>query len=169
MVPPNNRIKELRQQHNMTLSDLSKASGVSVSSLSAYERGDRQPKIQTLDKIAQVFNVQPSFIQGKSDAPRDWSRLNQAFTSMPGMMHPNIPDAFRETMKRLSRHGAGVQSPQIAPILYAMDSIQEILSNIESIFFGPDSEKVDPSLLVQINEILEQAISELKHLEDKNK
>lgn len=60
------RIRTLRTDGKMTLKALSSATGISVSSLSAYERGYRAPKAEAVEKIAEAFNVAPDFLTGKA-------------------------------------------------------------------------------------------------------
>lgn len=64
-----NRIKELRKQRKITLQQLSEQTGISVSSLSAYENNRRSPKIENWIKLADFFNVPVSYIQGMSLTP----------------------------------------------------------------------------------------------------
>ncbi|MDP4146174.1 MAG: helix-turn-helix domain-containing protein [Bacillota bacterium] len=54
-----NRIKELRLQRSLTQKELSTLSGVSLSAIVKYERGDRTPNIEMLTKISGVLNVSP--------------------------------------------------------------------------------------------------------------
>lgn len=63
------RIKELRQQHGMTLKDLSKASGVPVSVISEIERGVyKSPRVASLIKIARAFGVSVEDLVDPDDA-----------------------------------------------------------------------------------------------------
>lgn len=50
-------IKKFRQQANMTQTDLAKEVGVSKSVISAYEKGIRNPSLEVLGDIANVFNI----------------------------------------------------------------------------------------------------------------
>ena len=51
-----NRLKELRQQHNITQEDLSKRVGVSRQSIVAIETGKYDPSLKLAFKIAREFN-----------------------------------------------------------------------------------------------------------------
>lgn len=51
------KIKELRLKHDMTLKELSDATGLSVSFLSQVERGSTSLALTSLKKIADTFNV----------------------------------------------------------------------------------------------------------------
>lgn len=59
-----NRLKELRKDKKLTLQQVSKDTGVSVASLSSYENGNRNPKIETWQKLADYFGVSVSYLQG---------------------------------------------------------------------------------------------------------
>lgn len=64
-----NRIKKLRHEKKITLQQLSKVTGISVSSLSAYENNRRSPKIENWIKIADFFNVPVAYLQGNAFSP----------------------------------------------------------------------------------------------------
>lgn len=67
-----NRIKELRKERGLSLEQLSHELGkrdcyISSSSLSKYERGVRNPKIENWIALANYFAVSISYLQGKSN------------------------------------------------------------------------------------------------------
>lgn len=67
---PENRIRQLRKEKGLTLKELShqlkkEGTPLSASSLIKYERGERNPKLETWIKIANFFNVPVSYLQGK--------------------------------------------------------------------------------------------------------
>lgn len=51
------RIKELRTQHRLTLKDLSESAGLSVSYLSDIERGRTTPSLNTLEVLSVAFDI----------------------------------------------------------------------------------------------------------------
>jgi XRE family transcriptional regulator, regulator of sulfur utilization len=51
------RLRELRQQRDLTLLQLSQQTGLSVSYLSDLERGRTNPSIDTLERIAGTYQV----------------------------------------------------------------------------------------------------------------
>ena len=51
------RIKTMRQSRKMTQADLAKSIGQSQSSITMYETGRREPDFETLEALADVFNV----------------------------------------------------------------------------------------------------------------
>lgn len=77
------RLKELRQSRGMSMQDLAKRIDMSKSSVNMYERGEREPGLETLEAIADLFNVDLDYLLGKNDIP------NKALTSSYSL--PNIP------------------------------------------------------------------------------
>ncbi|MFG5429354.1 helix-turn-helix domain-containing protein [Enterococcus faecalis] len=62
-----NRIKELRKEKNMTISDVSEALNIPKTTLNNYENGKRSPRdSQTWEKLASFFNVSTSYLMGIS-------------------------------------------------------------------------------------------------------
>lgn len=59
-----NRIKEIRQEKNLSQTDIAKALGVTRQAISLYEKGDREPKLETWQKLADFFGVSVSYLQG---------------------------------------------------------------------------------------------------------
>lgn len=50
-------LKQLRKTHIMTQAELAQKVGVSRSSIGMYESGEREPDFETLEAIADTFNV----------------------------------------------------------------------------------------------------------------
>ena len=61
------RIRIMRKSHRMTQEDLSNALGQSASSITMYETGRRSPDYETLEALADIFNVPLSYIVGSND------------------------------------------------------------------------------------------------------
>ncbi|MDU1442082.1 MAG: helix-turn-helix transcriptional regulator [Clostridium cochlearium] len=51
------KIKELRESKGLTQKELGKRIGVTAVTITRYERGDRNPSIEMLNKIADALNV----------------------------------------------------------------------------------------------------------------
>ncbi len=59
-------LRELRNSENLTQTQLAEAIGVSFSAISMYERGEREPDFETMEAIADYFNVTMDYLHGKS-------------------------------------------------------------------------------------------------------
>ena len=61
------RFKELRKSRKLSQQALADSLNTSKSSVNMYERGEREPGIDTLETIADFFNVDMDYLLGKSD------------------------------------------------------------------------------------------------------
>lgn len=67
-----NRIAELRTQNNESQTDIAKLLGISRQAVSLYEKGDREPKLETWVKLANHFGVSVGYIAGVSNDKHDF-------------------------------------------------------------------------------------------------
>lgn len=61
-----NNIRKLRKEQGLTLKRLSELTGLAPSLISQYENGDRHPKIENWQKLADYFGVSVEHLQGKT-------------------------------------------------------------------------------------------------------
>lgn len=61
-----NRLKEIRQEKKLSQKDLTKKLSISQQAISLYEKGDREPKLETWQKLADFFNVPVDYLLGIS-------------------------------------------------------------------------------------------------------
>lgn len=59
------RIRALREQANMTQSELSKKLGITRSSVNAWEMGISVPSTQYLLRLAEIFSVSTDYLLGR--------------------------------------------------------------------------------------------------------
>lgn len=59
-------LKALRKRENLNQSELANAIGVSRSAIGMYESGQREPDFETMEAIADYFNVSMDYLHGKS-------------------------------------------------------------------------------------------------------
>lgn len=58
----NDRIREARIQNHLTQEQLAEKIGVAKSTLTGYEKGNREPNIPTLMKIMEVLHVDANYL-----------------------------------------------------------------------------------------------------------
>lgn len=61
------RIQNLRKELDLLQKDLAEKLNLSQQTISLYEAGKREPDYETLNKIAEFFNVSVDFLMGNSD------------------------------------------------------------------------------------------------------
>jgi transcriptional regulator with XRE-family HTH domain len=91
------RLRALRQQRGSTLAQLSESTGVSVSTLSRLESGQRRPTLELLLPLAQVYRVPLDELVGAP--PTSDPRVHGQPVKQDGM-----------TFVRLSRQPGGLQA-----------------------------------------------------------
>lgn len=64
-----NRIKQVRLERHKTQKEVGKAVGKSDRAIAHYEKGIREPNLETWIKLAKFFNVAVPYLQGISDVP----------------------------------------------------------------------------------------------------
>lgn len=77
-LPISKKIKRLRELNGISQRELSKATGISESSIQKYELGARIPKVSSLEKIAKALNVAPGFLVNLKDDFLDGAASNKA-------------------------------------------------------------------------------------------
>lgn len=73
------RLRQLRNDAGITQDELAKIIGVSKSSVNMYERGEREPGFETMEAIADYFNVDMDYLYGRSDVK---NAAKRAYDSM---------------------------------------------------------------------------------------
>lgn len=61
------RLKQLRKQNSLTQKMLGQNLNLGESTISMYELGEREPNFETLELLADYFNVDIDYLLGKSD------------------------------------------------------------------------------------------------------
>ena len=70
----NERLRELREDNDLTQRELAKLINVDQRSLSFYEIGKYEPNIETIIKIAQILNTTTDYLLGISNKKEPYKR-----------------------------------------------------------------------------------------------
>lgn len=86
------RIKNTRKEKNMTLQQLANIIGCTPQLISQYETGKRQPKKETIEKIAKALNVDPfslyTFDMASDELSKDLPVFNAKFNEVKYRLPP---------------------------------------------------------------------------------
>lgn len=72
------KIRQLRESENIQQNDFAKKIGVSNVVLSRYESGERRPDYDTLENIADYFEVTTDYLLGRTDFTQKTSNVTVA-------------------------------------------------------------------------------------------
>src|SRR3954453_5752718 len=93
------RLRALRQERDLTLAELSEGTGISVSTLSRLEAGQRKPTLELLLPLARVHQVQLDELVGSGPAEGPRVRAEPirrgGMTMVPLTRRPGGPSAFK--------------------------------------------------------------------------
>lgn len=105
------RIRTMRKSRNMTQEDLAKAIDQSASSITMYETGRREPDLETLAALADVFNVTlGSIVSGETriETPvfiPDTEKFSKAVSYMTPEEYDAVMNAFKHAFQRMREKG----------------------------------------------------------------
>lgn len=66
-----NRLKQVRKKAGLSLAEVGNEIGLATNTISRYENGNREPKLETWQKLAKLFNVTVPYLQGIDDKPNN--------------------------------------------------------------------------------------------------
>lgn len=96
------KIRSLRKAKKLTLDELADQVGVSQPFLSGVERGDKNPRLETLESIAEALNVSPALLQ-----------------------HPDIDISRLEEISEIIKELSGLPEEKLDLVLSLLRSLQK--------------------------------------------
>lgn len=135
-----NRIKKLRQAKGLSLRDMSEQVNIPYVTISQYERGKREPKLATWQKLADYFNVSVPYLQGIEDY-----NTNYAYDEMLYKYGGQLDNAFYRFKNKLDK---AIDFENISNAFYEyVKKLEELKENIkvemESPEFGKNNRRMD--------------------------
>lgn len=73
------RLRFMRENKKMTQKDISKKFKLAESTISMYERGEREPSLDLVEQFADFFNVSIDYLSGRSDSPVEYTTSEKSF------------------------------------------------------------------------------------------
>ena len=108
-----NRIKEVRKKKGLSLQQVADAVGVGNNTISRYETGKREPKLETWQALANFFDVTVPYLQGIDDKP------NTGYSK--DYIYKLLDDAYKEPYTK----DYEVEPPFTNPVLSAKEEIEK--------------------------------------------
>lgn len=94
------RLEELRKQLGLSQNELAEKLNMTQQRISAYEKGKREPDINTITQLADFFGVSTDYLLGKSNIRKTDAEIKQEFEfayhkEAEGLTDEEIADAIR--------------------------------------------------------------------------
>jgi transcriptional regulator with XRE-family HTH domain len=91
-----NRIKQLREENNITQIQLAKKLNKTQQTISLYENGTNEPDLDSYIILAQIFNCSIEYIAGKSDIKNIGNEYKFAYhKEEDGLSQEEIEEALK--------------------------------------------------------------------------
>jgi transcriptional regulator with XRE-family HTH domain len=135
------RLRELRQQQGATLAELSASTGISVSTLSRLESGQRRPTLELLLPLARVHQVPLDELVG-APSPAD-PRVHpqpvqrNGMTMWPLTRRPGGVQAYRALIPPQGRREPEQQSHEGYEWMYVLSGRLRLLLGEHDLVLGP--------------------------------
>lgn len=110
---PQNRFKQLREEHGLSQIELGNRLGVTQQSVFAWEHGKAAPQIQTAIQLSQLYGVSLDYLMGLSDTPK--------------MEEPAITDD--ELRNNIAKRISALPAPILSKVLDLADTILSYKEN----------------------------------------
>lgn len=98
------RIKMARERQNMTQKELAEKMGTTPQNISQYERGIRNPKLETRERLAKVLSVDARWLEVGEYEDNSLSGEEQQLLRYFRIMSPEGQRVALERMDELSQH-----------------------------------------------------------------
>jgi quercetin dioxygenase-like cupin family protein/DNA-binding XRE family transcriptional regulator len=134
------RLKAARLQHGATLRAVSEATGISVSTLSRLESGQRRPSLELLLPLARTYGVALDDLVGAPETGDPRVRLKPVkrgrMTMVPLTRRPGGVQAFKVVLPRVAGEPA-LQTHEGYEWLYVLDGRLRLLLGAQDLELGP--------------------------------
>ena len=108
-----NRIKEVRKKKGLSLQQVADAVGVGNNTISRYETGKREPKLETWQALADFFKVSVPYLQGIED------KRNNGYSK--DYIYKQLDDAYKKDYPLTFE----LEPPFTSPFISARDEIED--------------------------------------------
>jgi transcriptional regulator with XRE-family HTH domain len=120
-----NRIKNLRLEKNISQNELAKALGLTQQAISAYENGLREPDLETLNKLANYFNVSVDYLLGRTDIRNPSNEITKAVSDDPELAEFWNELKDREDLKLLFKQTKKLSPKAIRQVMRIIKAIED--------------------------------------------
>lgn len=129
LTTPGTRIRQARQEKNLTMKELADQIGISMTAISKIERGVTTPSLPTLRNISLILEQPISYLGCFEILPQD--SLGQNFKKArlyQGLLATEVANIFNVNVKTIKNW----ESDRRVPTIINSDTLEEFLSTIKN-------------------------------------
>lgn len=131
----NERIKYLRNKHNLTQNEIADILNISKSTYIKYERGEREPRYGTLMALSEYYDVTVDFILGQSNEKnKHIDSINEVYKFITSDIFKEVLGENTENVQKLIsdyiRIVFLIENVGMLDILYPLTKMEQLLIDI---------------------------------------
>lgn len=119
------RLKQLRNEKNLTQEELAKYIGTTRATLASWETGRREPDMETLRKLSDYFNVTLDWLMGNTDIRNQADEITQAVEDDPELAEFWNDLKQREDLKLLFKQTRNLSPKAIKQVMRIIKAIED--------------------------------------------
>lgn len=123
------RIKKLRSEKGITQQQLADKIGVSRATVAGYESRGKEPPYDTLQKIANYFNVSTDYLLGNTEEKSPADKIKKALTDDPELSDAWEKISQREDLQLLFKQTKDMDKSSIRQVIRIIKAIEDEESN----------------------------------------
>lgn len=104
------RLKELRLAAGLTQVELAEKLGLSKGAVGNYEAGKRSPDYETLEAIADYFNVELDYLQGRTNSRPEYTLEEQWVISCFRNADADTREGIKAILRRFDKKDSASQA-----------------------------------------------------------
>lgn len=119
------RLKQLRNEKNLTQEELAKYIGTTRATLASWETGRREPDMETLRKLSDYFNVTLDWLIGNTDIRNQADEITDAISDDPELAEFWNDLKQREDLKLLFKQTRNLSPKAIKQVMRIIKAIED--------------------------------------------
>lgn len=120
------RLKQLRNERGLTLSQMADKFHKTKASFSAYENDKRKPDMELVSEIADFFNVSVDFLLGRSKIKNDpYEKVKDALEDDPELMEFWDEMHKRDDIKLMFKQTKDMSPESVKSVVQFMKSVED--------------------------------------------
>lgn len=138
------RLKQLRTEAGLTQNELAEKLQMSKGAIGNYESGQREPNMDTLDTIADFFNVELDYLRGRTNTRPELSLEEQWLVDCYRKTDDEIRTAVKSILRHFSEKPVEIKKPvRIIPLFPAAAGPGDLAEGEPFESYETDNDKAD--------------------------
>lgn len=123
------RLKKLRKEKGLYQKDVAEDIGLTASAIGFYEQGKRKPDNDTLQKLADYYDVSTDYLLGRTNERSSADKIKKALTDDPELSDAWNQISQREDLQLLFKQTKDMDESSIRQVIRIIKAIEDEESN----------------------------------------